>query len=118
MSIRRAALGALAALALASAPALGAQPSAPVNPPPGGCPCGMAGPGMQGSMGGGGMMRGMCVQMGQMANVSVENTPSGAIVRFDAKDPSQLNSVRQMAQRMSQCMGAVPSSPPASPPSK
>jgi hypothetical protein len=59
------------------------------------------------------MMRGMCGQLGQMANISVENTPLGAIVRFDAKDPSQRDSVRQMAQQMSQCMGASAAPPPA-----
>lgn len=120
MSVRRLALGVLAALALASGPALGAQPSAQTNPPPGGCPCGMGSPGAQGGgMGyGRGMMHGMCGQMGQMANITVENTPGGAAVRFDAKDPSQRDSVRQMAQRMSQCMSAQTPPPPATSPNQ
>ncbi|MGC4117453.1 MAG: hypothetical protein QM765_23410 [Myxococcales bacterium] len=53
-------------------------------------------------------MHGMCgqsqMQMGQMANVTVQDTPQGAIVRFDAKNPSQVNSIRGMAQQMSSCM--------------
>lgn len=66
-----------------------------------GCPC-MQGGGM---MGGGPMM-------GQ-ANVTVENTSSGAVVRFTAKDPSQVQRIQQHAQTMASCMGsAAPSTPP------
>ncbi len=70
---------------------------------PSGCPC-MHG----GAMMGGGPM------MGQ-ANVTVENTSGGAVLRFTAKDPSQVQSVQQRAQRMASCMGgAAPSAEPGS----
>ncbi len=65
---------------------------------PSGCPC-MHG----GAMMGGGPM------MGQ-ANVTVENTSSGAVVRFTAKDPAQVQRIQQHAQMMASCMGGAASS--------
>lgn len=67
------------------------------------CPCGqMMGGGMMGQgMGGAGMgcpMRGM-------ADVTVEQTPTGAILRLTAKSPDQVAKVQQHAQMMKSCMG-------------
>ncbi|HEY3444723.1 MAG TPA: hypothetical protein VGK67_00100 [Myxococcales bacterium] len=72
-------------------------------------------------MHGGGMCGHMAqLQMSQMANVTVQDTPQGAIVRFDAKNPSQVNDIRGMAQRMSSCMNtaAQAPTPPTTTPSK
>jgi hypothetical protein len=68
-----------------------APPPAPAAAP--GCPC----------MQGGGMAGGP--MMGQ-ANVTVENTSSGAVVRFSAKDPAQVQRIQQHAQMMASCMGS------------
>jgi hypothetical protein len=81
----------------------------PRNPPPAtslpaaGCPC------MQGGrmMGGGPMM-------GQ-ANVTVENTSGGAIIRLTTRDPSRVQGIQRRAQMMASCMGgAAPSAQPGS----
>ncbi len=70
----------------------GGQAAAPA------CPC------MQG-----GGMAGAGPMMGQ-ANVTVENTSSGAVVRLTAKDPSQVQHIQQHAQMMASCMGNAASS--------
>jgi len=76
-----------------------APPATAGQAAPASCPC-MQGAGMTG---GGGPM------MGQ-ANVSVENTSSGAVVRFTAKDPAQVQRIQQHAQMMASCMGTAPAS--------
>ncbi|OJH35229.1 hypothetical protein BON30_39950 [Cystobacter ferrugineus] len=45
-----------------------------------------------------------CV-MSEIANVSVEQTSDGAVVRLTAKDPSQVEQVQRMAQMMGNCTG-------------
>jgi hypothetical protein len=66
----------------------------------------MGGGGMQG-----GMMRhdmggaGMSCPMAGMADVKVEQTPTGAILRFTAKSPDQVSKVQQHARMMESCMG-------------
>ncbi|MBI3181578.1 MAG: hypothetical protein HYZ28_05505 [Myxococcales bacterium] len=108
------ALTAAAALAssLAFAQAPAQQPYRPqAQPPMGGqmlCPCPMMG--MQGGMGGagmmgGGMMAGQC-PMAAGAEVKVENTKEGAILRLNAKDPKDLQQVQSMAKMLGQCLGA------------
>ena len=96
--------------------------STAAQPPACSCPGvqGQAGMGMGANAGantGTMPMHGMCgrsqMQLGQMANVTVQDTPQGAIVRFDAKDPAQVSNIRGMAQRMSSCMN--PETPPACP---
>jgi hypothetical protein len=57
-------------------------------------------------MGGGPMM-------GQ-ANVTVENTSGGAVIRFTARDPSQVQNIQQRAQMMASCMGGAASAQPGS----
>jgi hypothetical protein len=47
------------------------------------------------------------------ANVTVEETDDGAIIRLRAKDPSQVAAVQPHAQAMSSCMGGAPPSPPS-----
>jgi hypothetical protein len=44
--------------------------------------------------------------MGDLADVSVEQTADGAVLRLTAKDPSQVEQVQRMAQRMGSCTGA------------
>jgi hypothetical protein len=63
-------------------------------------------------MQGGGMMGGGPM-MGQ-ANVTVENTSGGAVIRFTARDPSQVQSIQQSAQMMASCMGGAASAQPGS----
>ncbi|WP_395853725.1 hypothetical protein [Cystobacter fuscus] len=41
--------------------------------------------------------------MSEIANVSVEQTSDGAVVRLTAKDPSQVEQVQRMAQMMGNC---------------
>ncbi len=95
-----------AAMLSSSSQVVAASPDEPAS---GSCPCMGGGTGGMGS----GMM---CGQMGQMANVAVENTSNGAVVRFSSKDPDRVEAVRQMAQRMGNCMSGSMMSPP--PPAK
>ncbi|NOK19720.1 hypothetical protein [Corallococcus carmarthensis] len=68
-----------------------------------GCPCGMMGSGMMGhGMGGAGMS---CPMHG-MADVKVEQTQTGAILRLTAKNPGQVAEVQRMAEGMQRCMSA------------
>jgi hypothetical protein len=55
----------------------------------------------------------MSCPMKEMANITVEQTPTGAVMRFTAKDPSQVAQVQRMAQMMEHCMGAEQRGPPA-----
>ncbi|RKH88609.1 hypothetical protein D7Y21_13965 [Corallococcus sp. AB045] len=65
------------------------------------CPCGMMGGGMMGhGMGGAGMS---CPMHG-MADVKVEETRTGAILRLTAKNPDQVSEVQRMAEGMQRCM--------------
>ena len=76
-----------------------------------GCCGGTMTGGMHGMMG--------CGQMSGQANVSVENTNEGAIIRLTAKDASQVQRVQQMARMMGNCCtnaGSPPSGPPPNPP--
>ncbi len=63
--------------------------------------------GMQDHMSGsqGGMMGGMgcCSQMSS-SDVTVEDTPDGAVLRFKAKDRADVPRVRRMAHMMENCM--------------
>ncbi len=70
------------------------------------CTCPMMGEG--GMMHGGGMhgQAGMSCPMSGMADVAVEQTPSGAVLRFTAKDPAKVADVQRMAQMMERCMSA------------
>jgi hypothetical protein len=64
----------------------------------------------------GGMMHHqmMCGEMASQADITVENTKEGAIIRFKAKDPAQVGRVQQLAQMMQDCMrSAPPPKPPA-----
>lgn len=55
---------------------------------------------------GGPMMREhmMCGQMQAQADVKVEKTPDGAVLRLSAKDPKNVAAVQQHAEMMSRCM--------------
>lgn len=70
-------------------------------------------------MGGGGMMGGeggrggMSCPMRGMAEVDVEQTPTGAVLRLTAKDPSQTAQVQRMAQMMERCMEGGQQAQPA-----
>lgn len=48
---------------------------------------------------------GMHCPMAGMADVKVEQTPTGAILRLTAKSPDQVAEVQQHAQMMASCMG-------------
>ena len=70
---------------------------------------GNAGGGMQGMQGmqgmhgmGGGGMAGMCPMSN--ADVRMESTPNGAVLRLEAKDKSDVPQVQSMARMMAQCM--------------
>ena len=81
--------------------------------------------GMHGGQGQNGMMNGgmndgaSCPMndMRGMADIKIENTKNGAIIRMSAKSAEQVARVQQMAQHMTQCMGnAEPAAPePAAP---
>jgi hypothetical protein len=43
--------------------------------------------------------------MHAMADVKIENTKNGALIRMNAKRPEQVAQIQQIAQRMTQCMG-------------
>ncbi|WP_140797070.1 hypothetical protein [Myxococcus xanthus] len=79
------------------------------------CACGMMGSGMMGQgMGGAGMN---CPMRG-MADVQMEQTQEGATLHLTAKNPSQVEDVQRMAERMQRCMsgsGAPQQGQPASP---
>ncbi|GMU06569.1 hypothetical protein ASNO1_28220 [Corallococcus caeni] len=61
----------------------------------------MMGSGMMGhGMGGAGMN---CPMRG-MADVKVEQTPTGALLRLTAKNPGQVEEVQRMAEGMQRCM--------------
>ncbi|HEX5748841.1 MAG TPA: hypothetical protein VFZ09_21550 [Archangium sp.] len=65
------------------------------------CPHGMMGGGRMGpGMGG----AGMSCPLRAMADVKVEQTPTGAVLRFTAKDPAQVAEVQSMVQGMLHCM--------------
>ena len=91
-------LGGVAAAQGAPAPPAG-QTAAPM------CPC----------MGGGGRMAGGGPMMNQ-ANVTAENTSGGAVLRFTARDPSQVQTIQQRAQMMASCMGGSAAPSTTSPP--
>lgn len=96
----------------------------------GGCPCPGMGGGMGGMMGGQGqqgMMGGMmgCPMMmgARAADVKVEKTPDGAVIRVAAKDAQQVDNIQRMALMMGLCMGAdagalMPTSPDAGKPQR
>jgi hypothetical protein len=68
------------------------------------CPCPMMqGRGMQGRGVG---PTGEGCPMSGLADVTVEETPDGATLRFTAKDPGRVADVQRMAQRMERCMSA------------
>ena len=64
------------------------------------CPCGMMGKGARAG--------GACGQMRSQANVRVEKTANGAVIRMTAKSPQQVAAVQQHAEMMSTCMGGTP----------
>ena len=79
--------------------------------------------GKNGMMGGqNGMMGGMGCSMEEMramADVKVENTKTGALIRMSAKKTDQVAQIQQMAQKMTQCMGnSEAASKPATPASR
>lgn len=47
---------------------------------------------------------GMSCPMAGMADVKVEQTPTGAILRLTAKSPDQVSKVQQHARMMENCM--------------
>ena len=51
------------------------------------------------------MGQGMGCRMASQANVTVQNTPDGSIIRLTAKDKSQVAAAQQDAQMLSRCMG-------------
>jgi hypothetical protein len=54
--------------------------------------------------------------MRAMADVKIENTKNGAVIRMNAKKADQVAQIQQMAQRMTQCMGnAEPAAAPKTP---
>lgn len=74
----------------------------PTNAPaqqPSGCSCGMMGHATGGA--------GMHCPMHGMADVKVEDTPTGAILRLTAKNPNQVDEVQRMAQGMQRCMSGT-----------
>ncbi len=115
----------LAAAALAVGGVAFAQPfgTQPSSPPQGSqqCPCMGGSGGMMGGMGGGMMqgqgqgMMGGCPshRLSQIANMQVEQTNQGAVVRFTAKDPSQVNEVHSLAQSLGSCACAAQQAPQA-----
>ena len=64
---------------------------------------------MMGGMGGSSMMgsEGMCGQMGGMADVKVEQTRDGAVLRLTARSPENVQQVQQHAQMMQRCMSGM-----------
>ena len=65
---------------------------------------GMSDGGMGGMMGGG-MMSGMsCSQMMGNADVTVQNTKDGAVIKMRAKSKDQVQRVQGMARMMKNCM--------------
>lgn len=95
--------------------------AAPSAQPQAGCCCGMMGGGMGGMMGQDMGGAGMACPMHGMANVQVEQTPTGAVLRLTAKNPAQVSEVQRMAQMMENCMsgsGAQQSPPSARPPAQ
>ena len=90
---------------------------------------GMHGDKTGGMMGGGMMGGGMgdmsegascpMMDMRALANVHIENTKNGAIIRMNAKKAEQVAQLQKLAQRMTQCMGhaqAAPNKPAATAP--
>jgi hypothetical protein len=102
MSLRRWVLSTVIGLG-----ALGGVAAAQAPP----CQCGpmMGGGGPRGA----GMGPGCGAMIRRTANVTVEETDDGAIIRLRAKDPSQVAAVQRHAQAMSSCMGGAPPSPPS-----
>ncbi|WP_375744471.1 hypothetical protein NR800_06570 [Corallococcus interemptor] len=101
--MRKLGYGLLVTTGLLFGPLAGAQgtptPGRPTNAPAQqqtGCPCGMMGHGMGGA--------GMSCPMRGKADVKVEQTPTGAVLRLTAKDPGQVDDVQRMAERMQRCM--------------
>lgn len=64
---------------------------------------GMGGGGMHGMMMGGGS----CGQMMGISDVTVENTPDGAVLRLKAKGQDDVKQVQQMASMMKDCMSSA-----------
>jgi hypothetical protein len=60
---------------------------------------------MHGMMMGDGMS---CSEMMGHADVKVENTSSGAVIRLTAKNKDQVKHVQHMAQMMKRCMSGEP----------
>jgi hypothetical protein len=80
----------------------------------------MMGGGMHGDKSGG-MMGGMhgdtqgagcpMMQMHELADVQIENTKSGAVIRMNAKKAEQVAEIQKLAQRMTQCMSHTEAAP-------
>ncbi|NOJ79054.1 hypothetical protein [Myxococcus xanthus] len=71
-----------------------------------------------GKMGQGMGGAGMGCPMHGMADVQIEQTQTGAILRLTAKNPNQVEDVQRMAEGMQRCMsgsGAPQQGQPASP---
>ena len=101
---------------IAGLPAFGQGASKPAAPQPQqgtasqqgmDCSCPMMG--QEGGMHGHGMhgKAGQGCPMSGMADVAVEQTPTGAILRLTAKDPAKVADVQRMAQMMEHCMGGA-----------
>lgn len=67
---------------------------------------------MHGGMGGSGMGRMGCRHMRLIANVEVEQTENGAVLRLTAKNANQVAQVQEHAQMMERCMSASAQSQP------
>lgn len=116
MTLIGAALASGAALAAFAQPRSGGPP--PAGPPDVGCPCHEGGPGMMGgkheSMGHHGMhgmhgmMGGGCPMAGMDADVKVEKTKNGAVIRLAAKDPAKVTDLQRMALMVALHFGADP----------
>jgi hypothetical protein len=89
-------------------PDMARQTNAPAQPQSG-CSCGMMGHGMGGA--------GMHCPMHGMADVKVEETPTGAVLRLTAKNPGQVSEVQRMAEGMQRCMSGSGTPPQGQPPS-
>jgi hypothetical protein len=63
-------------------------------------------------------MGGQCsmAEMHTLADVKIENTKNGAVIRMNAKNAAQVAQIQQMAQRMTQCMGSAEDGAPKTPP--
>jgi hypothetical protein len=70
----------------------------------------------------GGMMmhgpgaHGTCQRLEQIATFRMEQTPQGAILRFEAKNSAQVEEVRRLAQNFGSCLQAQMKQPGMPPP--